>query len=49
VNALERAIEAQKAERVARGLPPLIQSHAVFRLLDAVLAQQAEKESAKKV
>jgi hypothetical protein len=47
VNALERAIERQKAERVARGLPELIENPAVFRLLDAVLAQQAEQETAK--
>jgi hypothetical protein len=46
MTALERAIERHKAERVARGLPELIESPAVFRLLDAVLAQQAEQEHA---
>jgi hypothetical protein len=47
VTGLERAIARQKAERVARGLPPLIDNPAIFRLLDAVLAQQAEKETTK--
>jgi hypothetical protein len=44
---LERAIERQMAERVERGLPPLIESPSVFCILDAVLAQQAEQETAK--
>jgi hypothetical protein len=45
---LERAIERHMAERVERGLPPLIESPAVFRILDAVLAQQAEKNESEK-
>ena len=43
MTALESAVERHKAERVARGLSPLIDSPAIFRLLDAVLAQQQER------
>ena len=37
-------VERIKAERVAKGLPPTIQSPHVYRLLDAVLASHAERE-----
>jgi hypothetical protein len=39
-----RRTEWIKADRVARGLPESIESPIVYRILDAVLARQAERK-----
>jgi hypothetical protein len=43
VSAVERFIERVKAERVARGQAPTIESLSVYRLLDAVVVANAAK------
>jgi hypothetical protein len=45
MTAAERFVERIQAERAARGQDPTIQSPAVYRLLDAVLARRADREN----
>jgi hypothetical protein len=42
---VERFVAAIQAERTAKGQQPTIQSEAVYRLLLAVLARQAEQQA----
>jgi hypothetical protein len=41
---IARRVERIRAERVAAGKPPNIESPVVYRLLDAVLANHAERQ-----
>lgn len=44
--AVERGLARMRAERIAKGWPPLIQNPGLYRLLDAMLAAAREKSDA---